>query len=406
MVAVKGFRGIRYNEEKVADFSKVVAPPYDVIDANGQDELYNKSPLNVIRLILAKGEGDERYSNAKNTLDQWLSESVLLRDDAPSIYPYYQEFEFEGQVFRRKGFIAVVKIEEPDKKSIFAHERTFSKHKEDRLKLTDACTANLSQVFTVYSDKEGKVEDLIDENLGEPLVDVYNEENVRNTLWKISDKDILDKVTKAFKDKTLLIADGHHRYETALNYRNKRRAEDGNPVGEQPYDYVMMYISRGEGEGLIINPTHRVVKNTGGLSGQELTEKLKEYFEVREATFEEASNLKEDQIGVVLQDTGKSLVLTSKQKFDKEYNNIGVMLLHNIIFKNIIDEEKAEILYTKSADELKSLVENKDYKAGFILPKLKSDDIFDVVTDDTKMPHKTTYFYPKILSGLVFNPLW
>ncbi len=258
----------------------------------------------------------------------------------------------------------------------------------------------------MYSDKEGKVEDLIDNNLGEPLVDVYNEENVRNTLWKISDKDILDQVTKAFRDKTLLIADGHHRYETALNYRNKRRAEEGNPAGEQPYDYVMMYISRGEGEGLIINPTHRVVKNTGGISGEELTEKLKEYFEVKEATFEDASDLREDQIGVVLQDTGKSLVLTSKQKFDKKYNNIGVMLLHNIIFKNIIDEEKAEILYTKSAEELKDLVDNKDYKAGFILPKLNSDDIFDVVIDDTKMPHKTTYFYPKILSGLVFNPLW
>lgn len=406
MVSVKGFRGIRYNEDKVADFSKVVAPPYDVIDDHEQDELYKKSPLNVIRLILAKGEGEDRYSNAKNTFDEWLDSSVLIRDDTPSIYPYYQEFEFEGHIYKRKGFIAVVKIEEPEKKSILAHERTFSKHKEDRLKLTDACSANLSQVFTVYSDKEGKVENLIDDNLGEPLIDVYSEENIRNTLWKISDKDLIDEITRSFKNRTLLIADGHHRYETALNYRNKRRAEEGNPKDERPYDYVMMYISRGEGEGLIINPTHRVVKNLGGTGGKELVEKFKKYFDVQEATFEETSELNEDQIGVVLQDTGKSLVLTSKQKFDKEYNNIGVMLLHNIIFKNIIDEEKAEILYTKSADELKDLVENKDYRAGFILPKLKSDDIFDVVMNDTKMPHKTTYFYPKILSGLVFNPLW
>lgn len=406
MVLVKGFRGIRYNEDKVSDFSRVVAPPYDVIDEKGQDDLYNRSPLNVIRLILAKGEGDKRYSNAKQTLDEWLAGSVLKQDDSLSIYPYYQEFEFEGQKFRRKGFIAAVKIEEPDKKSILAHERTFSKHKEDRLKLTDACKANLSQVFTVYSDKEGKVEDLIDKNLGDPIVDVYSDENVRNTLWKISDQNIIDEVTSSFKDKTLLIADGHHRYETAINYRNKRRAEDGNPPGEKPYDYVMMYISRGEGEGLVINPTHRVVKNTGGLSADQLKEKLKEYFHVKETTFDDAASLAEDQIGVYLGDANKSLILESKQKFDKKYNNIGVMLLHNIIFKNIIDEEKADILYTKSSDELKGLVDDKGYQAGFILPKLKSDDIFDVVLDDTKMPHKTTYFYPKILSGLVFNPLW
>jgi len=406
MVLVKGFRGIRYNKDKIGDFSKIIAPPYDVIDEKQQDELYERDPMNVVRLILAKGEGEKRYSDASKTFSEWLKQSVLMQDSEPCIYPYYQEFEFEGKKFRRKGLIAAVKISDFEEKAVLPHERTFKKHKEDRLKLTDACRANLSQVFTVYSDKEGNIEKLVDENLGDPVVDVYNDDNVRNTLWKISDKDILNKVTELFRDKTLLIADGHHRYETAINYRNKRREEEGNPAGEKPYDYVMMYISRGEGEGLVINPTHRVVRTPGKLGTELLRKKLEEYFNIEEIPLNSSSELAYNQIAVVLEDSENQWLLEPKEKFEKKYNNMAVMILHNIIFKDIISEQEAGILYTKFREEVFELVKNGDYKLGFLLPKLKSEDIFDVVLDGTKMPHKTTYFYPKTLSGLVFNPLW
>ena len=406
MVLVKGFRGIRYNKDKIGDFSKIIAPPYDVIDEKQQDELYERDPMNVVRLILAKGEGEKRYSDASKTFSEWLKQSVLMQDSEPCIYPYYQEFEFEGKKFRRKGLIAAVKISDFEEKAVLPHERTFKKHKEDRLKLTDACRANLSQVFTVYSDKEGNIEKLVDENLGDPVVDVYNDDNVRNTLWKISDKDILNKVTELFRDKTLLIADGHHRYETAINYRNKRREEEGNPAGEKPYDYVMMYISRGEGEGLVINPTHRVVRTPGKLGTELLRKKLEEYFNIEEIPLNSSSELAYNQIAVVLEDSENQWLLEPKEQFEKKYNNMAVMILHNIIFKDIISEQEAGILYTKFREEVFELVKNGDYKLGFLLPKLKSEDIFDVVLDGTKMPHKTTYFYPKTLSGLVFNPLW
>ena len=406
MVLVKGFRGIRYNKDRIGDFSKIIAPPYDVIDEKQQDELYERDPLNVVRLILAKGEGEKRYSDASKTFSEWLKQSVLIHDSEPCIYPYYQEFEFEGKKFRRKGLIAAVKISDFEEKAVLPHERTFKKHKEDRLKLTDACRANLSQVFTVYSDKEGNIEKLVDENLGDPVVDVYNDDDVRNTLWKISDKEILNKVTELFRDKTLLIADGHHRYETAINYRNKRREEEGDPSGEKPYDYVMMYISRGEGEGLVINPTHRVVKTPGKLGAELLRKKLEEYFNIKEIPLNSCSELAYNQIAVVLEDSENQWLLEPKEKFEKKYNNMAVMILHNIIFRDIISEQEAGIHYTKFREEVFELVKNGDYKLGFLLPKLKSEDIFDVVLDGTKMPHKTTYFYPKTLSGLVFNPLW
>ncbi|MGI9553608.1 MAG: DUF1015 domain-containing protein, partial [Thermodesulfobacteriota bacterium] len=281
MAIIKGFKGIRYNPEKVQDFNKIVAPPYDVINQDEQDKLYQSDPFNVIRLILAKGEGDDRYKNASTTFKQWLDDSVLIEEDIPSIYPYYQEFEFEGETFTRKGFIAVVKVEDFETKTVLPHEQTFKKHKEDRLRLTTACNANLSQVFTVYSDEQGTAEELIDGEIDKPIIEVTTNDGVRNTFWRISDQAVIKQVSDILNDKSLLIADGHHRYETAINFRNQQRSKNGESSGEQPYDYVMMYLSRAEGEGLIINPTHRVAKKIG-LPEEEFLEKLEDHFDLEE----------------------------------------------------------------------------------------------------------------------------
>ncbi len=408
MALVKAFRGIRYNPELIDDFSSVVAPPYDIIDDSLREDLYRRHPYNIVRLILAKGENEERYSKAASLFEQWLREKVLIQDDLPSIYPYYQEFEFEGERFTRKGFVATVKIEDFDSKVVLPHERTFSKHKEDRLKLMQACKANLSQVFAVFSDEEGISERLIDSSIGEPILDIVacDGDGVRNVLWKISDPEVVSQVAEVLKDKSLLIADGHHRYETALNYRNMMRAKEGIYGREKPYDYVMMYLARGEGEGLIINPTHRVIKKLEGVSEEAFVEELRKYFHLeRTADF---AKLDFNQMIVVIGGVGEPKVfkLTPKQVQPKRYENMAVMLLHNIVLKQIVSEDSTEILYTKSKDELVELVKSGKFKAGFILPKLKASDIFEVVENQEKMPHKTTYFYPKLLSGLVINPLW
>lgn len=405
MATVKGFKGIRYNPEKINDYESIVAPPYDVINGEEQNQLYDKDPNNVIRLILAKGEGEERYSNASKTFNEWLENSVLINEEEPAIYPYYQEFEFEGTSYTRRGFIAAVKVADFDENVVLPHEQTFRKHKEDRLKLTTACNANLSQVFSVYSDDGGAVENLIESNISDPIISVTTDDGIKNTFWKITDPEIIGKVSEGLKTNNLLIADGHHRYETALNYRNQQREKFGENSGTKPYDYVMMYLSRGGGDGLIINPTHRAVKNLG-IEGAALLSKLEELFDIEETPALDVNSLEFDEMVYISADSDKKYKLKLKNKLAKNYENLAVMVLHNIIFKNYINEEDAGILYTKFDSELSSLVNSGEYQGGFLLPKLNADDIFEVVLDNVKMPHKTTYFYPKILSGLVFNPLW
>lgn len=401
MAEIEPFRGIRYNEAAIGNFAEVIAPPYDVISPQQRKELA-KSPFNAVRIELPEGEGRQRYENAKETYSKWLRDEVLIRDDEPSIYPYYQNFEFEGRHYTRKGFIANVKVEDFDKKIILPHEQTFRKHKEDRLALTVACNSNLSQIFCVYPDASGEIEEDIDENIGKPLVDVIFEEGVRNTLWKISDPRIIQRVKSLLEDKSILIADGHHRYETSINFRNLRRKETGGNSGPMPWDYVMTYLSRGEGQGLIINPTHRMAKKIG----ENLIDDLRKDFEVERISLEHSLELGADQISVVTGDPEKTFRLTPKTTHEKDYENLAVIILHSQVFGKLIEEDKADVRYSKFPEEVFENVHNGRYEAGFLLPKLKSEDIFRVVLDGTKMPHKTTYFYPKILSGLVFSPLW
>jgi len=407
MATVKGFRGIRYNPGKIGDFGNVLAPPYDVINSKEQDELYNKDPHNVIRLILSKGDGDSKYEEAASTFRSWIESDILTNDDAPSIYPYYQEFEEKGKKLTRKGFLAAVKIEDFNTKKILPHERTFPKHKRDRLKLNTACKANMSPVFSVYSDPEIVIEKLLDDKLtGEPIFDVTNEDGVRNRLWRISNPDTIQIVTDHLHDKSLLIADGHHRYETAIEYRNIQREANGGVSGDNPYEYVMMFLSNAEDEGLIINPTHRAVKSLGDMNLETLLNKLGEEFNVEKMPFNEGlTNIGHEEFAILTKDPEHVYRVSLKNNDIDAPNKMAVTLLHNNVFNKIIDEDNAGILYTKFLEEALDLVQNQDYELAFILPELRASDIFDVVLTGDRMPQKTTYFYPKILSGLVFNPL-
>lgn len=407
MPTVKGFKGIRYNPKKIEDFSLILAPPYDVISPAEQEAYHEAHPLNVIRLILPKGEGDVKYERAGKAFRDWFLDDTLIEDNEPSIYPYYQDFEDNGKKFTRKGFIARVKLEDFSTKKILPHEMTFPKHKLDRLKLNTACRANMSPVFSVYSDPEGSIEKLIDENLPEkPIFDVIYKDGIRNRLWKISDPETISLITDRMADMSFLIADGHHRYETALEYRNIKRAKMESS-GEEPFDYVMMYIARGEGQGLIINPTHRVVKNLGQYTDEAFIEKLEGEFRVEKMPFGKAvTGIGYEEFAVVTKDTKSAWRVSSPKEDVPEYARLGVMLLHNIVFKKILNEEESGIFYTKYTDEAVDLVRNGGYRIAFMLPELRAADIFKVVKTGERMPHKTTYFYPKILSGLTFNPLW
>ncbi len=261
----------------------------------------------------------------------------------------------------------------------------------------------MSAVFSVYSDPEIVIEKLLDEKLtGEPIFDVTNDDGVRNRLWKISDPEIISFISNHLEDKSFLIADGHHRYETAIEYRNIQREANGGVSEDSPYEYVMMFLSNAEDEGLIINPTHRVVRNLG-MDTDDFLEKLGEGFNVREMPINEGiSNIGYEEFTVLTKDPNISYRASLKNEGSE---GLAVTLLHNNVFNKIVDEDNAGILYTKFLDEAVELVQNGEYQIAFILPELRASDIFDVVMTGDRMPQKTTYFYPKILSGLVFNPL-
>lgn len=407
MVMVNAFRGVRYNSDKIEDLSSVLAPPYDVISPDEQDKLYEKSPHNVIRLILTKGETDEKYVQANETFRKWVGEEVLIQDSEPCIYPYYQEFEENGKTVTRKGFIAAVRLEDFSSKKILPHERTFPKHKLDRLKLTTSCRANLSPVFAIYSDPEGVLQKSIEQKLSEkPIVDAIGTDGVKSRLWRISDSGLISEIKSFMLNQNLLIADGHHRYETALEYRDIQRKKSGANAGNMPYEYVLMYLCRGEDEGLVIKSTHRLVKNLGNLRVEDFLKKLSEKFNVKKVSFNKGiSALSPREFAMFTGDSDFVFKVSLKEPLPISYNNLGVMLLHKLVFGEILREDESQILYTKSLDEVTNLVRSGEYKLGFILPPLSALDIFEVSMANEKMPHKTTYFYPKLLSGLVFHLL-
>jgi len=408
MPNIIGFRGIRYNPQKIGNLFKVLAPPYDVINKEEQAKLYEDSPYNVIRLILSKCKSEEKYTKAGNTFRNWLDNEILVRDNEPSIYPYYQEFEFNGNSLKRKGLIAAVRLEDFNTKRIIPHERTFPKPKLDRLKLTIACRANLSPVFSIFSDPEGIIDKAIEDRLPKaPLLEGVYRNGVKNLLWKISDEGLISAINKLLSDRAFLIADGHHRYETALEYRNIQR--DLSNVGSaiEPYEFVMMYLCRAEDGGLVINPTHRVIKNMGNLETRDFFKALSSRFDIEEKPIDEALEaLEYNKFAVINNESKEVFVVSPKNQSKDDKMELGVRNLHGKVFGEIIDEEKSEIFYTKSIEEVITLVRSGEYKLGFILPPLRSTDLLELVLRDEKLPHKTTYFYPKVLSGLVFHQLF
>ena len=255
-IEIKPLNALVYNQDKV-EIKDVIAPPYDVISEKYRDELYKRSPYNITRLILSNAE--DPYKDASETFRKWLDEKVLIKTDKPVIFYLLQKYKLNGKEITRKGFIARNKIEDFSTGNILPHEFTMSGPKEDRLKLTKACKANFSQIFMVYSDPEKQIEKAVDLS-GTPYIDVTDDNGVRNTVWKIEDEKTIALIEKVLKDKTLLIADGHHRYETALKYRDDMRAEEGLTEGEERnYDYVMMMFVNFMDEGLKVFPTHRVI---------------------------------------------------------------------------------------------------------------------------------------------------
>lgn len=432
MLEVKPLNAIVYNQEKV-NMEEVIAPPYDVILDDYREELYNRSEYNIVKLILAKGsknpsEQPNRYDEAKKSFDKWLDEKVLTKLDKPCILYILQRYTTQnGKKIERKGFIARNKIEDFSTKKILPHEFTMGGPKEDRLNLTKKCEANFSQIFMVYSDPAKIIEGAIDFTQT-PFIDVTDDAGVQNIVFKIEDEATLNLISKTLEDKTLLIADGHHRYETAMNYKNLQ------PVSENaPYNYVMSYFTNLDDENLLVFPTHRII--TKWVEPYVLLDKVKKYFDIVDYTFDgtnkaqvkatfleaiEQANKHQISMGLYMKNVNKFYLLTLRENVDEILNEykvpdvlktLDLTVLHKVLISKELgyteEEQFAQdgIKYIKQESEAFDLVDLGKAEASFVMAYPKIADIKTISEAGERMPQKSTYFYPKLLSGIVINPL-
>ncbi len=296
MATILPFKGLRYNPEKIKDISKVITPPYDVISEKERDDYYQLHPDNIIRLILSKDlpgddQSNNKYTRSAEFFDKWRKKEILKEETEPAIYIYAQEFTLSGKKYIRRGFISLVKLEDFQTGEIYPHEHTLAKPKEDRMNLMKACNANLSQVFTFFEDEDREISNFL-HTVSEggsgtgvtPDIDFTDIYGVRNSLWAIKDKTVIEKLILQMKDRALFIADGHHRYETALFYRDliKGKKKEQNSTGDSPADYIMMMCVSMEDPGLQILPTHRLARNVNDLDPEKIKNSLSEVFDIND----------------------------------------------------------------------------------------------------------------------------
>ena len=445
MAKIIPFKGILYNKEKIRDIKDVVAPPYDVISPAEQEELYKRHENNVVMLILGKESNSDtpdnnRYTKARDSFDSWQRDSILIKDAFPSIYVYSQEYhlgETEGfEKKRRLGFIALSKLENFGEGKIHPHENTLAKPKEDRLKLMQHCNANFSSIFGLFSDPSKRIDSVLKDYMRHsPLYDLVDDAGMRHTLWAIRDNKVIQIITGVMSDKQVFIADGHHRYETAINYRNEMREKLPNFTGEELYNYVMMYFTNTNSEGLSILPIHRLVSNLSNFDKKKIIKKAGEFFNIEKLSLNESdektvkqklfSDMKErgkkEHIFGMYLGNDEYLLLTLKDEdvLDRLITNsrhpswkkLDVTILHTLLIEKVLRiseknlAEQKNITYTISGDEAIKDVKAGKYQIALFLNPTKIEEVKDVATAGEKMPQKSTFFYPKLLTGLVMNKL-
>jgi uncharacterized protein (DUF1015 family) len=404
-LSIKGFRGFRYNDELLKEkMEELISPPYDVISNSEQERLYQRNPYNFVRLILGKEhtedtETDNKYTRAKKFIESWLKEGILVQENSPSVYWYEQSFKTNGKLLTRATILAAVKVYDFEEKIILPHERTKSKPKEDRYKLYTITKKNLCPIFGIINTNIEHPYEL--KFLGRALDD----EEVMHKLYLVEEKEYLDYLS-SLKDKKIFIADGHHRYETAKRIRDEFAKGENHPAA-----YTLMGITSIYDEGLFIGATHRVVKKK--IDIETLIQKLKEAFVVDEIPQREPVESKE----IIMFYQGKFFSLMPKQekyRFKEEYsekwNNINVNLLFYLILKPIfgIDEKELSegnsVWYSPSIEETINYAKDRQYPA-FILTPISINDFIAFSEALEFLPQKTTYFYPKLASGLVFRDI-
>lgn len=432
MARLRAFRGYRYNAEKVGDLGAVVSPPYDVIPDELRPELHRRHPHNAIRLILGEDRtgddaGENRYLRARRYFQEWEETGILLREAASAFYVYEQQYPWKrGERRVRTGLIGAVALEEYGARVVFPHERTMPGPKADRLRLMQALPVNLEQIFCFYPGPSGSITDLLrSATRTDPLCDFGDEAGVRHRLWMLQKPETIARLVTAFRDRPLFIADGHHRYETALTFREEMRRADATGGPEKAYNFVMMTLVSIEDEGLTVLPTHRLIRAEWGRAGSEILTLLESHFSREQRVIDHGEGglqkyLEEmEERGrrghvfglytggetfalLTLKDPGRVEGLTEGSG-SRGGQVLDVVILEDLIFQKLLQLTDPEMIrFTQDEEVALREVRHGRAAAAFFLNPIPVTQIAATVSTGQRLPPKSTYFYPKLLSGLVF----
>ena len=428
MADIQPFRALRYNQQKVAAV-QVVTQPYDKITRAMQEKYYAASPFNLVRIILGRSEPDDNtkdnvYTRAAAFGRTWREQGILQQDADPSIYPYSQTFlSPSGKKFERRGFIALGRVEDYSNRVVFRHEQTLAKPKADRLDLLRATRVHYEQLFLLYEDS-GEIDSLLSPS-NAPAIDVKDEYGVAHQVWQVSDPQAIARVQARMRDQKLVIADGHHRYETALNFRNECRAASKESNGDAPYEFVMMTFVNMNDPGLLILPTHRVVHSLSSFAVDEFEKASREFFEVEAVDpaidASRATGLLEQRSrsGTLLAVTANRAFLLHSPKpaaakflsgLSSRQQSLDVVQLHKVLLEGVLklSEEsirnQQNLSYVREPAEALAAVRGEAGKQAaniaFLMNPCQVQKMREVALAGEVMPQKSTDFYPKLLSGL------
>lgn len=425
MVDIAPFAGYLYNQKKIGPLDQVTAPPYDVISVEEQEKLHAKSPYNVVRLILGRQfpedtDQDNRYTRSARVFNEWMENGVLIRDETPSFYIYSQDYNFQGKQLSRTGFFARVKIEDFSAGNIHPHEFTLARARKDRARLLEACHANFSPIFGLFSDPEG----FIDKKLAalrreEPLA-VVEDGGVTHRFQRLNDSESIQAIVNGFASRKIYIADGHHRYETALAYHKTHGAKVPGST------HVMMFLTNLNSENMSIYPIHRMIRCPGPFDGREFLSRAGEHFDVlpiASNTSDIPALLKEageNDIAFVVylgQDEGRLLKLKDpavvvpflQSDEPEDLQALDVAQLHALVIRRLLEIDAKQsgqqqyVAYTVDVDAARNRVDSGEFDLAFFVNAVKMDQVRGLAEKGVRLPQKATYFYPKLLSGLVIN---
>ncbi len=436
MADVQPLRGIRYNSEVVGNLAQVITPPYDVISEEAQARYFARSPYNIIRLELGLDEpGDttlnNRYTRAASIYAEWRMVAILRQDPTPCYYLYQQIYTHNGQTYTRSSLLARVRLEPWSARIVLPHEHTMSKPKDDRLKLLRACVTNLSPIMSLYDDPQGMIRRLLSSYGVRAEIQITDEANEEHLLHPITDEQQIALIQNFFAKSQLFIADGHHRYETALNYREEVRTMHRKLDPEDAANFVLMALTDLDDPGLLVLPTHRLLFGLSEDALNKLTnQQLARYFtihetgtagESQETLLERLAQAGASTPSIVLSTSEKTWLLTlndggkermKESRHSAPWNALDVAVTHRLVLEELLGLRAEDmtagthIQYTRDAQQALDAVRKGDAQAALLLNATRVRQICDIAEADDRMPQKSTYFYPKLITGLVMNPVW